>query len=187
MLGTQRLAHCRNHLLERARTDMPSFDYYLVLDVDVTSSERFNVENFLTNFVYPRSTWAVMTASRTQTYYDVWALRSSPSITYDFWEHSRQESFFSISWHSARVRSIGMHTIGIPRDNPLIEVQSAFGGAAIYAAQYVSKECVYNGWMNHGWWLGREQCEHVSFNQCVRQNAGGEKFFINPKFETVTV
>ncbi|CAF1323843.1 unnamed protein product, partial [Rotaria sordida] len=181
---TLRLAHCRNYLLDRARIDMPWFDYYLVLDVDVTSAEIFNVNNFLTNFIYPLSSWAVMTASQTGFYYDTWALRSWPTITYDFWEQARQASFFTIAWKSEIKRAVIMHNKGIPRNHPLIEVQSAFGGAAIYAAQYLSKECVYNGWMDHGLWFNREQCEHVSFNQCVRRNAGGGKFFINPRFQT---
>jgi hypothetical protein len=184
-LGTRRLAHCRNKLLQRARAYTPSFDYYLVLDVDVTSSNIFNTDNFLTNFVYPLSSWAVMTASNTYYYYDAWALRSSPTITYDFWDRARHQSFFSIAWRSQRRKFVGMHNKGIPRDHPLIEVESAFGGAAIYAAQYLSNECVYNGWMDHGWWFYRQQCEHVSFNQCVRRNAGGGKFFINPKFQTL--
>jgi hypothetical protein len=162
---------------------MPSFDYYLVLDVDVTSSEIFSVNNFLTNFIYPLSSWACMTASQRESYYDVWALRSSPTITYDFWERARQESFFPIAWKSALRKFLDIHNKEIPNDHPLIEVQSAFGGAAIYAAQYLSEECVYNGWMDHGWWFHREQCEHVSFNQCVRRNAGEGKFFINPKFQ----
>ncbi|CAM4839363.1 unnamed protein product [Rotaria magnacalcarata] len=182
---TTRLAHCRNTLFKRARSDMPWFDYYFVLDVDVTSTETFSVNNFLTNFIYPPSSWAAMTASQTDWYYDAWALRSWPTITYDFWEQARQASFFSISWQWAIKRSVVMHNKPIPRNHPLIEVQSAFGGAAIYAAQYLTKECVYNGWMDHGWWFSREQCEHVSFNQCVRRNAGGGKFFINPQFQNV--
>ncbi|CAF5152118.1 unnamed protein product, partial [Rotaria magnacalcarata] len=73
---------------------MPWFDYYFVLDVDVTSTETFSVNNFLTNFIYPPSSWAAMTASQTDWYYDAWALRSWPTITYDFWEQARQASFF---------------------------------------------------------------------------------------------
>ncbi|CAF3606929.1 unnamed protein product [Rotaria sp. Silwood1] len=182
---TSRLAHCRNYLFQRARTDMPWFDYYFVLDVDVTSTETFSVNNFLTNFIYPLSSWAVMTASQTDSYYDAWALRSWPTITYDFWERARQGSFFSLAWKSQIRRAVVIHNKAIPRNHSLIEVQSAFGGAAIYAAQYLTKDCMYNGWMDKRWWFSREQCEHVSFNECVRRNAGGGKFFINPQFQNV--
>jgi hypothetical protein len=183
-LGTQRLAHCRNHLLARARVDMRSFDYYLVLDVDVTSSEIFSVDNFRSNFIYPVSSWAIMTASQTDRYYDIYALRTWPTLPFNFLERARQLSLVSIAWPSIIDVLIARHYKGIPRDHPLIDVESAFGGAAIYATQYFSDECVYNGWLDHGLWFYREQCEHVPFNQCIRRKAGGGKVFINPRFET---
>jgi hypothetical protein len=163
---------------------MGSFDYYLVLDVDVTSTKIFNIDNFLSNFIYPLSSWAAMTASQPERYYDIWALRAWPTMTFDFLERSRKFSFFSISYKSVTDRLLSRHDKGIPRDHPLIEVQSAFGGAAIYSTRYFSDECEYNGWMDHGFWLNREQCEHVSFNQCITKNAGGGNFFINPRFLT---
>ena len=126
-----------------------------------------------------------MTASNQHAYYDIWALRTSPALPFDFQEHARQRSFFSIGWPSILRRLIAIHQKGIPTDHPLIEVDSAFGGAALYAAQYLTNECVYNGWKDHGVWFFREQCEHVSFNQCVRRNAGGGKIFINPRFHNM--
>jgi hypothetical protein len=149
----------------------------------MTSTTAFTTNNFLSNFIYPLESWAIMTASQEKEYYDVWALRTSPTMPFDFWEHSRQLSLLSISWHWIRRQLIFVHTKGIPGDHPLIEIESAFGGAAIYAARYLSDECVYNGWMDHGLWFNREQCEHVAFNQCVRRNAGRGKVFINPRFQ----
>ncbi|UJR16637.1 hypothetical protein I4U23_003537 [Adineta vaga] len=182
LLRTQRLAHCRNNLLQRARTEMSSFDYYLVLDVDVTSSDTFSVNNFLSNFNYPLSSWAAMTASQSDRYYDIWALRTSPTVTFDFLERSRQVSIVPIAWGSVLKNLISRHFKGIPRDHPLIDVESAFGGAAIYSTRHLTDKCVYDGWRNYGLWFYREQCEHVSFNLCIRENAGGGKFFINPRF-----
>ena len=162
---------------------MGSFDYYLVLDVDVTSTERFTIDNFLSNFIYPLSSWAAMTASQSDRYYDTWALRTWPTMTFDFLVRARQLSLVSIAWRSVINKLVLRHTKGIPRDHPLIDVDSAFGGAAIYSNRYFSNECVYDGWMDHGLWFYREQCEHVSFNQCIRRKAGGGKFFINPRFQ----
>ncbi|CAF0987752.1 unnamed protein product [Adineta ricciae] len=184
LFRTQRLAHCRNSLLQRARIDFPSFDYYLVLDVDVTSSNLFSVENFLSNFRYPISSWAAMTASQTDRYYDLWALRSSPTVTFDFLERARQVSFIPIAWGSVMTKLFARHYKGIPENHSLIDVESAFGGAGIYFARYLTDKCVYNGWRDYGIWFYREQCEHVTFNQCIRRNAGGGKFFINPRFHT---
>ena len=183
-LGTRRIAHCRNHLLDRARADIPSFDYYLAVDVDTAASARFTIDNFLSNFIYQLSSWAIMTASQTDSYYDLWALRTWPTMSFDFIKRTRQASLISIAWQSNIDRLFSNHNKGIPLDHPLIDVESAFGGAAIYDARYLSNECVYNGWMDHGFWFFREQCEHVTFNQCVRRKAGGGKVFINPRFQT---
>ncbi|UJR11420.1 hypothetical protein I4U23_015600 [Adineta vaga] len=185
-LRTRRIAHCRNHLLSRARADMPSFDYYLTVDIDKASSPKFTIDSFLSNFMYPLSSWSVMTASQTDFYYDLWALRIWPSMPFDFIKYTRQASIISIAWQSNIDIFFSVHNKGIPRDHPLIEVESAFGGAAIYNAKYLSHDCSYDGWMNHGFWFYRQQCEHVTFNQCVKQNAGQGKFFINPMFETTS-
>ena len=169
----------RRHLEET-----PNFDYLLVVDVDVASSSKFDVKNFLTNFVYDRSTWAAIGASQEGFYYDVWALRSSPNFDEDFGVRARRESWFGIAWPSAVRRAIGPNNRGIPLTTGLIDVQSAFGGAAIYAARFLNASCRYDGRRSTGWWFAREQCEHVSFNLCIRRNAGRGKFFINPKFQT---
>lgn len=185
--GTQRIAYCRNHLLQRARVDLPSFDYYLATDIDKAASPKFTVNGFLSNFIYPLSSWSIMAASQSGFYYDLWALRTWPVMPFDFVKYSRQASFFSIAWQSSGEKLFSSHNKGIPSDHPLIEVQSAFGGAAIYNAKFITQECVYDGWMNQGFWFFREQCEHVSFNECVRRNAGEGTVFINPMFETTEV
>jgi hypothetical protein len=128
-----------------------------------------------------------MTASQTNFYYDLWALRTWPTMSLDYIKYSRQASLFSIAWQSNIDKLFSIHNKGIPRHYPLIEVQSAFGGAAIYNAKYLSQECIYNGWMNQGLWFFREQCEHVTLNQCVRRKAGDRKVFINPMFETTEI
>ncbi|CAF3345289.1 unnamed protein product [Rotaria sp. Silwood2] len=124
-----------------------------------------------------------MTATQTSEYYDIWALRSWPTLTFDCWHRIRHLTFLPIAQSFLVQRLIHIHQEAIPRDHPLIEVQSAFGGAAIYVAEYISDECVYNGWADQGLWFLREQCEHVSFNECVRRRAGGGKVFINPQFQ----
>jgi hypothetical protein len=167
---------------------MPSFDYYFVVDVDkfTAPSSRFITDNFRSNFIYPLSSWAIMTASQPHFYYDLWALRTWPTMPFDFIKRARQSSLIAIAWESTIDKLFSMHNKGIPSDHPLIDVESAFGGAAIYNARYLSSECVYNGWMDDGFWLFREQCEHVTFNQCVRRKAGGGKVFINPRFQTTS-
>jgi hypothetical protein len=125
-----------------------------------------------------------MTASQTDFYYDLWALRSWPIMSSDFIERARESSLIMLASQSNIDGIFSIQNRGIPVNHPLIEVESAFGGAAIYDARYLSDECVYNGWKDHGIWFFREQCEHVSFNRCVRRNAGDGKVFINPRFQT---
>ena len=162
---------------------MPDMDYFFVVDIDLTSKAGFNTTNFLSNFMYPTSTWAVMTGSNTEYYHDVWALRSSPRITFDFRVRMRSLSYFGLEYPWIHTRLNRIHNKGIPLDHPLIEVDSAFGAAAIYTAKYIRDECRYDGLRKTGFWLFREQCEHVSFNLCVLKHAGPGKFFINPRFQ----
>lgn len=123
-----------------------------------------------------------MTASYPSSYYDVWALRSSPSFNFDFRLRARQYSILTLPYRKITERLISKHYGGIPDKTPLIEVESAFGGAAIYRREFIDDECVYDGWLAEGFWLFREQCEHVSFNLCVVDRAGPGMFFINPRF-----
>ena len=68
---TERIAFCRNKLLEKARE--LKADYMLILDIDIFAT---NVSSFLTNFDYDTDDWSVMTANLIEPYYDIWALRT---------------------------------------------------------------------------------------------------------------
>ena len=62
----------------------------------------------------------------------------------------------------------------IPTVNEWIEVESSFGGLAIY-----KKKCFYKNEYVGLYNNGEEICEHVHFNQKLRNN--GLKLFINPR------
>tara|TARA_B100000780_G_C20743242_1_gene295259 strand:- start:138 stop:554 length:417 start_codon:yes stop_codon:yes gene_type:complete len=62
----------------------------------------------------------------------------------------------------------------IPTVNEWIEVESSFGGLAIY-----KKKCFYKNEYVGLYNNGEEICEHVPFNQKLRNN--GLKLFINPR------
>ena len=80
-------------------------------------------------------------------------------------EVSRFKSIFS----SIYSRMIRIHT-----DAEWIEVESAFGGLAIYRKTSL-KNVSYAGLSPSG----EEFCEHVSLHQKIRENGG--RIFINPK------
>lgn len=167
-----RIAYCRNDLLNTARKIWLNTSKFLfVMDIDINASPILTVDNFLSNFEYDSRYWAVMTASQTQVYYDVWAVRSS-TLTYDCWEVVDPLKHQKI----ARQIYVYVHTKPIPRDFGLIPVDSAFGGFGVYQTRYLNN-CSYEAFDS----LAKQKCEHISFHDCIRRNGG--KIFINPKFQ----
>jgi hypothetical protein len=170
---TERIASCRNHLLEIARTQyaLSTFDFVLIMDPDVNANDTLTVRNFVSNFQYDLSSWAVMTASQTQRYYDIWALRGR-EVNYDCWEEVKKYSHASI----AEKIFISVHRKPIPYKFGLVEVDSAFGGFAIYQPKFF-RSCLFVGSTTKT----PEICEHISFNNCIRKNGG--RIFINSRFQ----
>lgn len=174
---------CRNTLLQLARDEMFSFDYYLTIDVDVGSSSLFDRKDFLTNFIYPSTSWIAMTATQRAEYYDIWALRINPILNFDCWESVDRLTNGWINRDFLVDHIIRIHQTAIPRNISLIEVQSAFNGAAIYNGKYLNKNCFYNGSIEGGYFSYIEQCEHVPFHYCLQDYAPQQKIYINPKFQ----
>ena len=65
--------------------------------------------------------------------------------------------------------------IKINSSSKLIEVDSAFGGFAIYKKSDIPAEARYIGLSKNG----GEVCEHISFHYSIKKNQGS--IFINPK------
>jgi len=128
---TERIAYCRNKLLEKARQLQP--DYMLVLDLDIFAT---NVSSFLTNFDYDTQDWSVMTANLLKKYYyDIWALRtlSDSIMNYDIWHRLwAMEQLKDYCKDTAREYMLDIHIKPFPPERPLLEVRSAFNGAALY-------------------------------------------------------
>ena len=124
-----------------------------------------------------------MTATQKAEYYDIWALRVPVIISYDCWLLIDQLTSFFLDQTFLIKHLIKIHQKPIPRTNPLIEVQSAFGGAAIYAGKYLHRNCSYNGWNQHRTIWNDQQCEHVSFHQCLLKYANEQRIYINPQFQ----
>jgi hypothetical protein len=172
-LRTQRIAHCRNLYLEELRSNplYADVDYVVVADLD-------GVNKLLTEACvascWTRSEWDVCTANQLGPYYDIWALRHplwSPNDCfkqYDFFvaHRVRKRAAFRLAVRSRMI------VIG-PMDD-WIEVDSAFGGLAIYRRQVLSG-AKYTGLDD----TGREICEHVSLNSHLRSS--GHRIFINPQ------
>ncbi|CAF1651617.1 unnamed protein product [Adineta ricciae] len=135
-----------------------------------------SISSFLTNFQYDPNQWSVMTATTNDKYYDIWALRtlSDSVMNYDVWHQVWKLEGSSEHYCSQSIidQIIGIHTKHIPIERGLIEVRSAFGGAALYKTNSTF-ECKYNG---KGF-----TCEHIQFHLCIREKHQG-RIFINPAF-----
>jgi hypothetical protein len=75
---------------------------------------------------------------------------------------------------AATFAAVYARMVTIPQDGEWIEVDSAFGGLAIYRRDCL-RHARYIG-LNK---TGREICEHVPFHMALRKR--GSRIFVNPK------
>lgn len=172
-LRTDRIAVCRNRYLDELRQN-PRYagaDYVLIADLD--GANRDLTVRALRSCWQSEETWDVCTANQSDAYYDIWALRHASWCPVDCWEQYRQlrplfghEQALSMAIHSRMVQ--------LSPQSDWIEVDSAFGGLALYkreallAAHYCGLDAA-----------GVQVCEHVPFHAQLRQQ--GFRIFINPK------
>jgi len=168
---TMRLERGRNLILDKVHemNAQNEYDFLVILDLDnINASGRFT-ETIKSCFQHGED-WDVLTANQqTGYYYDMWALRKRPDLNYDFARHQpilgKEKSMFYLQFDPSQ-----------PPD--LVEVDSAFGGIAIYRLSTLPTHCRYQGEYEDG----GEKCEHVDFHDCLRDH--GNKIFINKQFFT---
>ena len=160
---TKRIERGRNLVLDKVRelNNDNRYHYLILLDLDDVNKNGEFVNSIDTCFI--REDWDVLTANQQGLYYDLWALRNE-QLNYDCWNE--------ISDTQPVCSNINIHF----EPSQIIEVDSAFGGAAIYKLSSVPDSCKYNGEHSNG----MQKCEHVDFNKCIKDNGG--KIFINTDF-----
>ncbi len=167
---TERIAYCRNKLLDEARKLKP--DYMLVVDVDQFTSD---ISSFLSNFEYDTNDWSAMTANLIGFYYDIWAVRtlSDSNLNYDVWHRIWAMTLLNdYCILHMRLYLIQIHQKNFARNRKLLEVRSAFNGAGLYKMN-ATEGCDYSGDVY--------TCEHVPFHVCMREK-NQARIFINPAF-----
>lgn len=170
---TARIAHCRNRYLEELQTN-PEYSgvrYLVVADLDGINTE-LTEEAFFS--CWRRDDWAVCTANQRAPYYDLYALR------HPYWcpeDVIKQQQFLEkyVGYEDALRRSVKARMIVIPEAADWIEVDSAFGGMAIYKREAI-EDASYKGLDAQG----NEICEHVELHKAIRGR--GLRLFINPAF-----
>ena len=172
-IRTERIAHCRNVYLDELKSNplYAEVDYLVVADLDGVN-DLVTAQGFAS--CWTRSDWDVCTANQRGPYYDIWALRHPLWSPNDCW---RQYHF--LLEHGARREDAlwaAMYTkmFTISENEDWIEVDSAFGGLAVYRKEVVDG-VVYEGLDD----AGEGVCEHVSVNTQIRSR--GQRIFINPK------
>jgi hypothetical protein len=171
---TQKLAQARNSYLSEFNKINVNRDikYLVVCDLNNLNNK---INKLAVNSCWKNNNWAAVTANQDGPYYDVWALRHKFWNNYDCWE--RYEGLKEIYSKAtlALWDSVYSRMIRIPINRNWIQVDSAFGGIAIYDTKYL-KGCRYIGLTASG----KQVCEHLSFNEGILKNGGS--IFINPRF-----
>jgi hypothetical protein len=170
---TARIAHCRNVYLDELNANplYSEIDYVVVADLDGANS-LVTEEGFAS--CWRRSDWDVCTANQRGPYYDIWALRHCLWCPND-WEHEYKFLMtHNVRSEAARWAACYSRMITIDPMEEWIEVDSAFGGLAIYRRQVLCG-VRYVGLDESG----GEVCEHVTLHNQLRLN--GCRIFINPQ------
>lgn len=170
---TENMALARNVYLEHLQRDKNYDNYKYVVVADFNNlNNRITASSIFTCFT--NIDWDVVTANQSGRYYDIWALRHPLWSPNDCWEqHAFLRKFikfpeFAVSY------AIRSRMIKIPRDSDWIEVDSAFGGLAIYKSHVFSTPAQYAGVSL----TGSRVCEHVIFHEALRKT--GVHIYINP-------
>jgi glycosyltransferase involved in cell wall biosynthesis len=170
---TERIAHCRNHYLDEVREN-PAYrhiEFIIVADLDGMNGS-LTQQGIMS--CWERGDWDVCTANQRGPYYDIYALRH-PWWSPNDW--CAQYSFLlARGMRAARAYSVSIYArmIRVREDSEWLEVDSAFGGLAIYRKQAMSSG-EYVGLAPDG----TEQCEHVDFHLQLRRR--NRRIFINPR------
>ena len=171
---TERLAHCRNAYLEHLRSH-PSCGgvrYVLVADLD-GGNNRLTAAALAS--CWQRQDWDACTANQVGLYYDVWALRHPLWSPGDCWQQARFLASLGQDEERAKMATVFARMVSLPPDAPWLEVESAFGGLALYRAEALRDVGVrYEGLSPQG----EAVCEHVAMHAALR--ARGRRLFINP-------
>ncbi|WP_246273027.1 glycosyltransferase [Oricola thermophila] len=170
---TERLAHLRNRALEHVRADerLADFDYAIIMDMDGVNS-LFPADRLRAHMSdWPEDRAAVF-ANQTESYYDVWAYRHPTHSPDDCWERVEKRPA-GMSKAQAYETFVAARKKPWPRDAGMVEVESAFGGLALYRLPAL-RDCSYLGLDEDG----NPRCEHVEFHRQIRSK--GYRLFIDP-------
>lgn len=166
------MALARNTYLEELRVNSEYSDCNFVVVADFNQLNDLIDANAIDS-CFSRADWDVICANQEGPYYDIWALRHPLWSPNDCWQELEFLRKYIKFPERALYAAVQSRMIKIPRNSDWIEVESAFGGLAIYKrdAMLQSEYSPYDD-------SGAIICEHVTFN--LRLRAHNKKIYINP-------
>lgn len=169
----ERIAYCRNACLQVLADDpnLRLIKYFAVADLDGVNT-LINRSAVLSCWV--REDWDVCTANQAAAYYDVFALRHSTWSPNDCWKFEASLKQNGTHPVIAVENAIYQRQRVIAPHSEWIEVESAFGGLAIYKAG-VLNGAKYQGKLSDNSVI----CEHVPFHAYMKSH--GARIYINPR------
>lgn len=171
---TDRIAQCRNAGLEwfeQLRSGGAQVPYLVMADLDGVN-DGLTAEAFAS--CWQRDDWDACMANQAGRYYDLWALRHPAWCPGDCWQEADFLTAHGVPRDRAIAAAVYPRMLTIAPDSAWIEVDSAFGGLAIYRAEAIAGHR-YRGLTPEG----DEICEHVPLHQAMR--AQGARLFLNPR------
>lgn len=171
----ERLRLCRNHYVSYIRSLEVLPDYICVADLDGINNRlkasSLN-ETFSTNLF-----WSMCSANQRFGYFDLLALRKQDWCTEDIFEELQRvriQMKGEMSDFQIRTEVIYKKMRTIAQNSNWIEVDSAFGGLAIYRSHvFLENDYSINGKDSN------TECEHVTFHRKLKEK--GERLYINPR------
>jgi len=172
-LRTDRIAHCRNRYLAEVRENKSYRDIDLVVVADFDGLNTHINLNAIKS-CWERHNWDMCAANQDGPYYDIFALRHFLWSPNNCFEQLNFFNSFRQNYIVNRYISVYSKMIRIPQEADWIEVDSAFGGFAVYNKSILDFG-EYIGISDSG----LEQCEHVPFHKRLKEN--GARLYINPR------
>ena len=171
---TSNMANARNTYLEYLRKDFKYSEYDYVVIADFNNLNK-KLDRPAVDSCWENTIWDVVTANQSGRYYDVWALRHPLWSPNDCWEVAAFYRKFIKFPEVALSYALRARSLRIPKNADWIEVDSAFGGLAIYKSDLFNSKALYRGLNLEG----NAVCEHVPFHNQIRED--GAKLYVNPR------
>jgi hypothetical protein len=193
---TRRIEFARNTYVAFMRLrQLGSFDFTVMLDMDEVNAQPLDIDAFrrAVAFIADRPDTAGVFANQGGPYYDQWALRHPERCPGDIWEEvCDRVARDGLSDAEAFKIAVLDRLFTLPPDADPLEVDSAFGGLAIYRTAhvlanpnaYVGERVKVMDAQGRLVSVRMQACEHVAFNRGLR--GMGKHLYVLPWLQNVS-